>query len=131
MDIGVTRDAIEAMERAALAAFPREACGILLGEGARISAFVETRNVHPTPESHFEIDPAALIAEHRSERAGAAKIVGYFHSHPAGDPCPSATDRASSARDGKVWAIAVEESIAFWRDDTSGFNALSYTVIGR
>jgi proteasome lid subunit RPN8/RPN11 len=104
---------------------------LLLGRVGRITIARPTPNVHPTPRSHFEIDPQALIDAHRAERAGGLKVMGYFHSHPTGDPVPSATDRALAAGDGKVWAIVAGDEVAFWQDDRAGFHALSYQVIGR
>ena len=125
-DIEVSKDSLAAMRAAAAAAHPREVCGILLGEGGRISAARETANVHARPETHFEIDPQALIDAHRAARAGGPQVLGYFHSHPAGPPEPSATDRASAAGDGRVWAIVAGEEIVFWRDGKDGFTALSF-----
>lgn len=129
MDVEVTSAALAAMRAAAAAAHPREACGILLGEGGRITHAVEARNVHPAPETHFEIDPQALIDAHRAARAGRPQVIGYFHSHPHGPPVPSATDRASAAGDGRVWAIIAGGDIAFWKDGEEGFTALSFVRI--
>lgn len=130
MLLEVTRDVLAAIEAAAVAAHPRECCGLLLGKGGRISAIRSTENVHPAPETHFEIDPQALIDAHRAMRDGGPQVLGYFHSHPSGDPIPSETDRAQSAGDGKVWAIAAVGGLMFWKDDPDGFHALSYTVPG-
>ena len=129
MDIAVTREVREAMMAAARAAHPDEACGILLGSEEKITAFIETRNVHPNPATHFEIDPQALIDAHRAERDGGVEIAGYFHSHPSGEAVPSTTDQAQSARDGKVWAIIAGENLALWRDNPFGFDMLSYTTV--
>lgn len=119
------------MHAAASAAHPREACGILLGEGNRITAACATANIHPTPTTHFEIDPQALIDAHRAARQGSGpQVIGYFHSHPVGPPEPSATDRASAAGDGRVWAIIAGGDVRFWRDAQAGFAALSYAVTG-
>jgi proteasome lid subunit RPN8/RPN11 len=112
-------------------AHPEEACGLLLGRFGRIWAIRPTRNVHPAPRTHFEIDPRALIAAHRTERAGGLKLLGYYHSHPAGEPIPSATDRALSARDGKIWAIVAGKSLMFWKDDPAGFVPLFHMLPGR
>lgn len=131
MKIEVTREAHDAMHAAAATALPREACGILVGEASRITAFTETRNVHPSPETHFEIDPQALIDAHRAARAGGPQVIGYFHSHPHGDPYPSDTDRASAAGDGKIWGISSGQRMKFWQDNPDGFLALSYEVTGR
>ncbi len=124
MPIEVTRDVVEAMQHAAAAAHPHEACGILTGEGARITAFVETRNVHPTPETHFEIDPQALIDAHRDAREGGPQVLGYFHSHPEGAAEPSKTDIAMAAQDGMVWAIATSREIRLFRAGEGGFEWL-------
>lgn len=129
MDVEVTSAALAAMRAAAGAAHPREACGILLGEGARIATAREAANVHPAPETHFEIDPQALIDAHRAARAGAGpQVVGYFHSHPVGEPVPSATDRAMAARDGRVWAIIAGDRVAFWQDAGAGFIPLDHVI---
>ena len=120
--------ATAAVLAAAGSAHPREVCGLLLGDGKAITLARPTANVHPTPETHFEIDPQALIDAHRAEREGGLKVMGYFHSHPTGAPHPSQTDRAMSAGDGKVWAIVAGDEIKFWKDAPEGFEALSYAV---
>jgi predicted GIY-YIG superfamily endonuclease/proteasome lid subunit RPN8/RPN11 len=127
--IEVSAQALTQMRAAATAAHPREACGLLLGEGGRITAAVAARNVHPAPETHFEIDPQALIDAHRAARAGGPEVIGYFHSHPHGPAEPSATDRASAAGDGRVWAIIAGSDIRFWKDGKEGFTALSFVRI--
>ena len=114
------------MRVAARASHPREACGILFGEGKRIIALRETANIHPAPETHFEIDPQALIDAHRSARAGGPQVLGYFHSHPTGRAEPSATDAAMAAGDGAIWAIVAGDEVRLWRDTAQGFRALSY-----
>lgn len=133
MEWEVTREALAAMRAAAVAAHPLEACGLLLGQGVRITAARPARNVHPAPATHFDIDPQALIDAHRAARAGGAQVIGYYHSHPTGAPVPSATDRACAARDGRIWAIIAQDDVSFWRDDDSaggaGFAALSFTII--
>lgn len=130
MPLEVTSEALSLMRAHAAAAHPHEACGILLGEGNRITEARPAANVHPTPGTHFEIDPQALIDAHRAARAGgAAQVVGYYHSHPRGPAAPSATDRASAAGDGRVWAILAGEDARFWRDGEAGFAALPFTLI--
>ncbi len=131
MTIKVTSEVLAAIKAAADAAHPNEACGILFGENTRITEFTETRNVHPTPRTHFEIDPQALIDAYRAERAGGESIIGYFHSHPLGPSAPSDTDRRNSARDGKVWAIIGYDGLRLWEDALDGFHPLSYDTVGR
>lgn len=108
---------------------PHEACGLLLGTADVIDRVQTANNVATDPARHFEIDPASLIAAHKTARAGGAQIVGYWHSHPSGPAEPSATDRAQAAGDGKVWAIVAGETIGWWRDTAEGFAALSTAVV--
>jgi len=128
MQIEVTRDVINALARAAEAAHPAEACGILLGDGVTISQFTETRNVHPEPLRHFEIDPQALIDAHRAARQSGPQIMGYFHSHPHGPARPSQTDAECASGDGLVWAISGQDEISWWCDEVDGFGPVSYMV---
>lgn len=130
MAILVTSAVLAALRAAARAAHPCEACGILLGEGRRITEARLARNVHPAPHTHFEIDPQALIDAHRAARTqDAPQVLGYFHSHPQGPAAPSATDRACAARDGRVWAIVAGEDVTFWIDGEAGFAPLSFVLI--
>lgn len=131
MAIEVTREVHQAMLCAAQQAHPNEACGILLGHQTLISQLLPAANVHPTPQTHFEIDPQALTEAHKAEREGGPQVMGYFHSHPAGDPCPSDTDQASSAGDGRIWAIVAGSDVKFWRDGADRFEPLSYEVSTR
>lgn len=130
MELAVTSQALAAMRAHAAAAHPHEACGILLGEGGRITEARAAANVHPSPRSHFEIDPQALIDAHRAARGGGApEVLGYYHSHPHGPAQPSATDRASASGDDRVWAIIAGDDVTFWRDSKQGFVALSLCLI--
>jgi proteasome lid subunit RPN8/RPN11 len=128
MALTVASSVIETLVAEAVRAAPDESCGLLLGTENWIEAAVPTRNVHPSPGTHFEIDPTALIAAHKAARAGGPAIVGYWHSHPGGAAVPSAADRASASGDGRVWAIVAGEAVTFWRDAEGGFEALSYTT---
>ena len=128
MEIVLTREAFDRVLAEAAGALPEEACGILLGRAGCVEQAIPARNVHPSPRTHFEIDPQVLIDAHRAGRAGGAQVLGYYHSHPAGPALPSATDRAQAAHDRSVWAILGEGGVAFWRDGEDGFAALSYVV---
>ena len=108
---------------------PHEACGILLGDGSTITQARATANRAADQATRFEIDAAALIAAHRAARAGGPQVMGYFHAHPHGLPCPSPTDAAAAARDGRIWAIVAGAVIGWWRDGESGFEPLSTRVV--
>jgi desampylase len=131
MEIELTRTALDRILAEAKRAVPQEACGLLLGQGRRVERVQPARNVHATPPTHFEIDPQALIDAHRAARQGGSQVIGYYHSHPTGPAQPSAADRAQGSGDGRIWAIAAGDDVTFWRDDESGFVALSYTAVER
>ena len=119
MTIVIASTALATIAGHAAAAGPLEACGILVGTGGRIDAALPADNVAADPARAFEIDPAALIAAHRGERAGTA-IAGWYHSHPDGVAQPSATDAARAAPDGRLWLIAAGGTIAAWRAGPGG-----------
>ena len=131
MTLELSRDVMEALLAEAEAAGSQECCGILLGEGARITAIRPAANVHPEPARHFEIDPRALIDAHCAARNGGPQVLGYYHSHPNGLAEPSATDRAQAARDGAIWAIIAAGRITLWRSGDAGFEALPYVACER
>lgn len=124
----VSSSVLRAIQFEAEKAGAEECCGILLGTEDQIIAALPVRNVHPTPETHFEIDPAALIAAYREERGGGPKVHGFYHSHPDGPAHPSVTDRALAPGDGKLWAIVAAGEITWWRDAAEGFTPLSLSV---
>jgi proteasome lid subunit RPN8/RPN11 len=130
MDLELTSGALATLLEEATKAHPRECCGLLLGRGARIKRAVPAANVHPDPQRHFEIDPAALIAAHRAARSGGPQVLGYYHSHPNGRAEPSATDRAMASGDGLIWAIVAGGVVTLWRDQNgTGFSPLKSNAV--
>ncbi|MDJ0643814.1 MAG: M67 family metallopeptidase [Erythrobacter sp.] len=130
-ELAISKRAYRALQKEADKSGQQECCGLLLGREGRIVSILPAENVHPNPRTHFEIDPQVLIGAYKSERAGGPDVIGYYHSHPLGNGLPSDTDRASSARDGKVWAIIGYDGLRFWVDAPDGFRALSYAIAGR
>jgi len=128
--LDVPRHTIAALIAAAAGAHPQEACGLLLGPGLAVRPCA---NLAADPARHFEIDPAALIAAHKAARAGGPALLGYYHSHPAGPPRPSATDRSESSGDNRVWAIVGRADsaweIGWFRDTPQGFTALPTRLV--
>lgn len=129
MALEVTSEVIARLLAEAARAAPAECCGLLLGRGSRIEEIRPAANVAADRLRRFEIDPAALLAAHREARSGGAELLGYYHSHPAGHPTPSAIDCEHSSGDGRAWAIVAGGEIGFWRDGDEGFEALFYGVV--
>jgi proteasome lid subunit RPN8/RPN11 len=103
-------DAASAIARAAEAAYPNEACGILIGcigeDGWLVIQAVAGANVHPEPRHRFEVDPRLVFDWMRRLRGGPHALIGHFHSHPDGPAEPSATDRESAYDRSAIWLIA-------------------------
>jgi proteasome lid subunit RPN8/RPN11 len=101
-----------------------EICGLLLGDERRVDAIVPTANVAADPARWFEIDPAALFAALRAERAGGPRVIGHYHSHPNGSAEPSPRD-AAAAEPGKLWLIVGGGIARMWLAGEAGFRELA------
>src|SRR4051794_25658977 len=104
MPIAITPDLLARLLDEAASAPAQEICGLLFGTRERIEAAQPTRNVAADPRAWFEVDPAALFAALRAERAGGPALIGHYHSHPGGRAAPSPRDLAA-AEPGRLWLI--------------------------
>lgn len=94
----------EAMQTTARAAWPLEACGLLLGQrrpgagGDDVAAFYfePTRNDAEDPRRGFVVPPLELLAADQRARELGLEIVGIWHSHPDAPPLPSRRDTAEA-----------------------------------
>lgn len=96
---------------AAEAAYPREACGLLVGfdraDGdTEVSEVVPSANVaEPARNDRFEIDPAVRFQVQRRLEGGPTAIIGHYHSHPDHTAQPSPTDLAMVWEPELIWVI--------------------------
>lgn len=102
---------LRAVEAAAEAAYPEEACGLLVGRrapdgGWRVGAVEASANVAEPPRTRrFEVDPRLRLRLERCLRGRPDSIVGLYHSHPDGEAVPSARDRAMVFEPALIWLI--------------------------
>jgi proteasome lid subunit RPN8/RPN11 len=120
MTLEIATGMAQAIRAAAAASPDREICGLLLGEGTRVTALLPTTNVAADPATTFEIDPRALLTAYRAARAGGPAVLGHYHSHPRGPVRPSGADAAASHGDGALWIIANGDTIGCWRAEPVG-----------
>jgi proteasome lid subunit RPN8/RPN11 len=107
----------------------REVCGLLFGGGGRIVAVEPSANVAPNPADSFEVDPRALFAALRTERAGGAPLIGHYHSHPNGRAEPSPRD-AAAAEPGRLWLIVARGTARAWFAEPGGlFTAQALDIV--
>jgi proteasome lid subunit RPN8/RPN11 len=82
------------------AAYPLEACGVLLGVGDGVQVPWRITRLMPAPNEHggdrrscYLVAPAfQLCAEREAQQLG-EEVVGYYHSHPDCEAVPSDCDR--------------------------------------
>ncbi len=88
---------LAALVRRAAEAAPGEICGVLGARDGRVVHAIEVPN-RASQSGRFEADPLALVRAERELHRRGLRLVGYYHSHPAGDPTPSGADQA-----GELW----------------------------
>jgi proteasome lid subunit RPN8/RPN11 len=127
MTVEIGRSLLNALIAAAEASKGREICGLLFGTAARFERAQTADNVAERPEDSFEIDPRALFAALRAERAGGDRLIGHYHSHPNGRAEPSPRDLAA-AEPGKYWLILGGGAARLWVMENDGFRELQLVV---
>ncbi len=98
---------------------PNEACGLIAGVGAQAQRIIPAPNGAADPRRHFEIEHAALVKAMFEIEAAGLSLIGIYHSHPHGDPIPSATDiREANYLDTIQVIVGLsrrEPAVAAWR----------------
>jgi proteasome lid subunit RPN8/RPN11 len=96
MRIYWSRDHKSLIENEAMAAYPEESCGFLLGveiaEGWMMKDVRAAKNVSPAPRTGYELDGHEQAAMMKYADANDLEIIGHYHSHPNGRRGPSPTD---------------------------------------
>jgi proteasome lid subunit RPN8/RPN11 len=77
----------------AMATYPQECCGLLVGQGKQTIVVYPMENVSSSPHDRYTIDPAAMLAVMKSVRGQDLSIIGIYHSHPDHPAVPSERDR--------------------------------------
>ena len=109
--VRLTPAQLQAIERAAEAAYPEEACGLLVGRaepgGAiQVSAVEASANVAEPPRTRrFEVDPKLRLRLERELRESPDSVLGVYHSHPNGRAEPSETDISMIFEPDMIWLI--------------------------
>ncbi len=111
-DLLMPRDVIQHITDHAVEAFPRECCGLLIGQREGAAATCETAHAsmnvtNGDPHRTFEIDPKLRFDLMRQyDRADDEReIIGHYHSHPNGSAEPSAADLAMTYETEFLWVI--------------------------
>ena len=85
----------------ARADFPAEACGIIGGSQRdgmqQASCVIQLPNSAAVATVRYTIEPRAFLAAYRRIESAGHELIAIYHSHPHGDPIPSATDLAEAS----------------------------------
>ncbi len=85
----------------AVAEYPVECCGLLVGQGSEVYSAEPVRNLYAGDCcDRFELDPIGHVRVFEAARAAGHKLVGCYHSHPDGVALPSSIDRRMARRFG-------------------------------
>ncbi len=76
---------------------PREACGLIVGEGEEARDVWPMPNVAPQPHIRYLVDPHALVRAFQRMDEQGWELLAIYHSHPGGMAYPSAIDVAQAA----------------------------------
>lgn len=125
--VAISPAARETIRTATRHAAPEECCGLLTGQpdgpGFRIISAHPSPNLARDRLAGFEIDPALWLALRATEQAGGDRLLGLYHSHPAGPAGPSTSDTVDAWDLGLagpvVWLVAGggdELRAWIWRD---------------
>ncbi|MFB6163571.1 MAG: desampylase [Haloarculaceae archaeon] len=123
----LTRAAYDAVVAHAREGAPEEICGVLggaRGAGAgddpdRATTVHRTANAAAAPRTAYAIDPEEQLTVLETIEDGDLDVVGFYHSHPAGPPRMSATDRERATWDGYAYLlVSLDGDVPFvgaWR----------------
>ncbi len=81
--------------------------------------FTLIRNLSRRPD-RFDMDPWSIVVAHVSAEKYSLKLVATYHTHPMGDPVPSALDIKSMVYWRVPWIIASPHGVRAWILDKNG-----------
>ena len=71
--------------------YPKEACGLLAGQGDAVEQVYPMRNVEDSPIG-YSMDPKEQLLIEKQMRQRRQRLRGIYHSHTATDAYPSPVD---------------------------------------
>jgi len=100
---GLPADVVDRIDSWVVAAYPHEACGLLIGTrrpddgGSDVVDAFHARNLNEErPGDRYQLDPVDHFAAEGQARAAGLEVIGVWHSHPDHPAQPSETDRSAA-----------------------------------
>lgn len=91
-EIKITQSQLNQIIDHAQKEYPREACGMMAGKEGKVKMVFSATNTDRSEVTYF-IDPKEQFKIMRQIREEKMELVAIYHSHPATEAYPSATDR--------------------------------------
>jgi proteasome lid subunit RPN8/RPN11 len=116
MALIIPHDQLDQLRRHGEEAYPREGCGVLVGEPGEadqrtVRRVVRCANVYPGPrERRYQISPRELLRVQREAHEAGLAVVGFYHSHPDQPPKCSKADLAEAYWTGCSYVITSVEA---------------------
>jgi proteasome lid subunit RPN8/RPN11 len=139
MTLYLPRPVLDAVARHAKSDYPKECCGVLLGEvagveGCRVVEAIPTRNRRvDRPADRFAIAPEEILEALKRGRTRGNEIVGYYHSHPDRSGRPSEVDRRDAWSDTFYLILGLKtgrvEEVRSWRLCDSVFREAPVEIV--
>jgi len=86
------------------AGYPNEACGILAGNGNKVSKIYKTTNIENSPVIYM-LDSREQFQAMKDMRQNNLSMLAIFHSHPSSAAYPSAKDISLAFYEDAVYII--------------------------
>jgi proteasome lid subunit RPN8/RPN11 len=94
---------------------PDECCGLVaMDETGSVRFAYPLTNANPSPAT-FTVDPLEHFGAMRHAESRGWEISGVFHSHPKGEPIPSATDVAMAGDSDWIYFIIGRGELSAFR----------------
>lgn len=96
MTLRISREDIAQITKQAVASYPEECCGILIGAGnedKQVKKVLPVKNVFQGSRmNRYTIDPLEMLKAERETAKEGLRILGFYHSHPDVPAKPSNYD---------------------------------------
>lgn len=96
MTLLISKDDISRITKQAVASYPEECCGILIGAGnerKQVKTILPVKNIFEgLKRNRYTIDPIEMLKAEREAAKEDLKILGFYHSHPDVPAGPSTYD---------------------------------------
>jgi proteasome lid subunit RPN8/RPN11 len=119
MALKISREQWGKLRRHGERAYPRECCGVLVGDPPTVGQRSVRRVIgcanasSKALERHYQLSPRDLVRIQRSARAAGMVIIGFYHSHPDQPARWSSADLAEAHWTGCSYVItSVDEGTA-------------------